>query len=184
MTYTEYDIREHEASLEIHHLVELDWSLPRKCGWLKVNTDVAIRFHEFYITISIRDSLNFLCMVYTERLATMDLWIGKSLALVEALALAKRQKWARVNFKCDSLILCKKIISFEPPTCWAVAAIVEFIRGDFASFRDWKIAWIPRKCNCLTYLLVKWVVVSGCFSFISLSCISKHIYMRSDFRLF
>lgn len=140
MTSTEYDIREHEASLEIHHQVELDWSLPRECGWLKVNTDVAIRSHGFYIIISIRDSLNSFCMVYTERLTAMNLLVDKSLALTEALALAKRQKWAQVNFEYDSLILCKEILSSEPPTCWAIAAIVEFIKGDFAGFRDWKIA--------------------------------------------
>ncbi|KAB1208754.1 hypothetical protein CJ030_MR6G005863 [Morella rubra] len=144
-------------------------------GRLKFNSDVVIRSNGSYIAISVRDSLSSLCMVYTERFAAIDPLVGEALAMVEAMELARRNNWLCVDFECDSLILCKEVLSAERTSCWAIEASVAQIRRDLVEFREWKIAWVSQKCNRLAHLIAKWVARSNSVGFIFVSCIPEHI---------
>lgn len=76
-------------------------------------------------------------------------------------SLAKRLKWNKVLLECDSLVLCKDVPSSEPSQCWAISSMVEHIQHCWEEFREWKVAWVPRKCNELAHLLAKWVARFG-----------------------
>lgn len=127
-----------------------------------------------YIVISVRDSLSFLCMAYIEHLAAMDPLVGEALALVEAMVLARRFQWLRVNFECDSLLLCKEVHSSTSPS-WAIADLVGVLRAGLLEFSDWRISWVPRRCNHLAHLLAKWAASSGSFGLFSALDIPEHI---------
>lgn len=102
------DVRELVASIRRRYVehssawMGLEWCAGRywhhlPIGWLKVNTDVAIRQFKLYIAISMRDSSNSLCMTYSEGLVAMDPLVGEPCALVEALKLAKGHQSLQKN---------------------------------------------------------------------------------------
>lgn len=73
--------------------MEMEWNAgmlwqPPPVDWLKCNTDIAIHRNGSYITVSIRDSFNSLCLVYTECLVAMDPIVGEDFAMAEAVSLA------------------------------------------------------------------------------------------------
>lgn len=150
----------------------LRW-VPPVVGFLKLNSDVAIRPNGSYIAI-VRDSSNSLCMAYIERLVAMDVLVGEASALAEAVALARRRKWLCVEMETDSLVLYKEVVCEAPPS-WEIASLVEFIRLGLREFKEWKIAWVSRNCNRLAHRLAGWaarsnsVVFSRLWTFPSIS---------------
>lgn len=112
----------------------LRW-VPLVVGFLKLNSDVAIRPNGSYITILVRDSSNSLRMAYMERLIAIDPLVGEASALAEAMALARRRKWLRVEMETDSLVLYKEVLCEAPPS-WEIASLVEFIRLGLREFKE------------------------------------------------
>ncbi|KAB1207014.1 hypothetical protein CJ030_MR7G008070 [Morella rubra] len=92
-------------------------------------------------------------MAYTERLATIDPLIGEAFALAESAMLARRHKWSKVIFECNSLVVCNVVLSHEPCRFWAIADLVAHIRWCFGECSKWRIAWVPRRCNRLAHNL-------------------------------
>lgn len=72
----------------------------------------------------------------------MNSLVGEAVALVEAMKLARRKRWSRVEFECETL-LCQEVISSAQPS-WAIAALVVFSKACLVEFSDWRIAWILR----------------------------------------
>lgn len=109
---------------------------PPPIGWLKCNSDVAIRQDGSYIVVSLRDSSSSLCMIYTERLVAMDPVVGEAFVLAEAVSLAWRLGWSQVLIECNSLVLCKDILSTEPSILWAASGMVEHVWRCLEECRD------------------------------------------------
>lgn len=178
---------EHSGTwIEVDRAVSSSWQ-PLLSGWLKVSTDVAIRSSESYTAISVRDSHNSLCLAYTERLVAIDLLFGETFTLVEAVRMAVSQAWSRVVFECDSLVLCKDIISQDPPSVGAILPLVEFIRSFLQWSADWRIAWVPagviRWLICLLSGLL--VLILSVFVLYPLyPCISELVICTLSFDLF
>lgn len=139
---------------EVGQVVRLRWK-PPSSGWLIVNSDVAIRPNRSYIAISVRDFLSSLYMLYTECFAAMNPLVGEVVALVKAFSVARHCQWKPMEFECDSLVLCKEVLSSVSPICWAIESLVVQIRSGLGEFKDWRIAWVPCSCNVLAHLLAK-----------------------------
>lgn len=104
------------AWFQVGQVVRLRWK-PPSSGWLIVNSNVAIRPNGSYIAISVKDSLNSLYMLYMERFAAMNPLVGEAVALVKAFSVARHCQWKPVEFKCDSLVLCKEELFSVRPIC-------------------------------------------------------------------
>lgn len=74
-----------------------------------------------------------------ERFVAIDPLVGEACALVEATDLARKMKWSRVEFECNSLVLCKEIVEDGSPS-WPIASLVVKIRRGLEEFADWRIA--------------------------------------------
>lgn len=85
--------------------------------------------------------------------------------------------WQRVVFECDSLVVCKEVLSEASPSS-ATAPLVHSIRLRFVQFKEWKVAWVPRRWNALAHGLAKWAVASGSVGFFGFSDIPEHIRVR------
>lgn len=83
--------------------------------------------------------------------------------------MARDQKWTHVEFECDSLILCNDVFDAGQPKCCAVSSFVVFIRASLAEFREWKIAWVPKRCNGMSRNLAKWAAHLGKSGFFTVS---------------
>lgn len=134
------------AWLEVEQSAGKKW-LPPPVGWLKINTNVVIRHNGSYVTISVRDFYSFLCMVYTKRLVTMDLIVRETFVLTKAASLARKLNWGKFLFECDFLVVYKDVISLKPFQLWAASGMVNLIRECLIEHKEWKVAWILRKCN-------------------------------------
>lgn len=88
--------------------------------------------------LSLRFSQFLLYGIY-ERFAAIDRLVGEACALVEATDLARRMKWSRVEFECNSLVLGKEILEDGSPS-WPIASLVVKIRRGLEEFADWRIA--------------------------------------------
>lgn len=79
--------------------------------WLKLNSDVVIRYFGSYIAVFVRDISSSLHMAYMKHLGAMNPLVGKAFALAEATLLAKMHKWPQVVFESDSSVLCDDVLS-------------------------------------------------------------------------
>lgn len=116
-------------------------------------------------------------MAYTKRLGAIDPLVGEAFALTEVVVLAHRHLWCKAVFECHSLILCKEVLLREPPQCWEIEQMTEFIRRGLEEHRDWKIAWIPWKCNRMAHNLAKWATTFGGFGISVGFVILEHIQL-------
>lgn len=104
-------------------------------GWLKLNLDVAIQLNGPYIAISIIDFSNSVCIVYIERLVAINLpFFGEAFTLTKATILAKKYRWNHIVFECDSLVLCRDVLSHEQPQHAATSTMVAHIRNCLEEF--------------------------------------------------
>lgn len=110
------------AWVEVGRSTNLHWN-PPQLRFLKLNLDIAVRSNGSYIAISVRDSFSSLWKIYMERLAAIDSIVGETFALAEGVSLACKRNWCRAVFECDSLLLCKDILSADQPSLWVVATL-------------------------------------------------------------
>lgn len=141
------EVRHHSASVDLQHLIRLSkarvanhlmaWSKveslnpnrwkPPDVGWLKVNTDVAVRAHGSFTAMSCRDSFSSLCFVYMERCNAVDPLLGEAQAVMIAMKQASQQGWSHVYFECDSLMLCNAILDVTATHLWIIEEPVAVI---------------------------------------------------------
>lgn len=64
---------------------------------------------------------------------------------------------------------------FSDPPCWAISSQAETIRGGVVGFRDWKLAWVSRKCNDLAHQLARCAGGGGPLGFFDFLDLPEHI---------
>lgn len=52
---------------------------------------------------------------------------------------------------------------------------MERIRCGLAAMPDWRIAWVPRRCNSFAHKLAAWAAASDSVGFFSLFNLPEHI---------
>lgn len=118
---------------------------PPDPGYMKINSDVAVRDTGSIIALPRRDNSNSLCMAYMKRMNAMDTLYGEAVAVKTAMEQATRLGWNRAQFECDSLSLCHEVNSSLSTPLWNIVEIVDAIRDQLRRNTRWQISWIPRK---------------------------------------
>lgn len=118
------------------------WQAPEP-GWLKINTDVAVRSYGSFTAVSCRDALSSLCYVSTERIDAVDPLLGEAYAVLTAMKQASLKRWSKVYFECDSLILCNEVQSKSMCSIWHISEYVKQIQALLSQYRFWQLKWIP-----------------------------------------
>lgn len=102
---------------------------------MKLNSDIAVCPNESFIAILAKNFLSSLYIAYMERLAAINPLIGEACALAVAMDFAWAKKRAKIEFECDSLVLCKEHLSSSLPS-WCIASLVESIMDGLQEFRE------------------------------------------------
>lgn len=153
-----------------------EWRPPQE-GFLKINTDAAVRINGSVLSMVVRNRRGALLETHSFRVPTQDPAIAELWTIRQAIRICIRNQWKHVCCETDAKNVVHMLTEGQATSYhWSATPIFKEISGSNGFLDSITFPWCNRECNRLAHEMSKWAATNGFYGHINEECLPLSIF--------